>query len=64
MPSNQVSDLFRTYAEFQTVVRSEGVKEVLDDLNHFYTDLYTALEEEFKRRQKVKELGVLLAGSP
>lgn len=62
MPDDAVSVLFWVYSQFQKAVKQEGVKEVLDDLSHFYPDLYSLLDEEFERRQRVRKLGVLLAG--
>ncbi len=52
--------LFDMYTDFNAAIRVEGVKAVLNDLNHFYPECYEAMEEEFKRRQRIKELGVLL----
>lgn len=62
MPSEQIQRLFSIYRDLQTAVKEEGVREVLDDLKDYFPELYEEISNEFRRRQKVKELGVLLAG--
>jgi hypothetical protein len=47
----------------QEAITREGVSDVLDDIKHYYPDLYEKLEAEFKRRQRIRDIGVLLAGS-
>lgn len=58
--NEELAKIFDAYTTFDSLVRVEGVRAVLDDLRHFYPWCYEALEEEFKRRQKMKELGALL----
>lgn len=58
--NDQLEALFNLYLDFSSAVRVEGAKAVLDDLNHFYPRCYEALEKEFERRRRCKELGVLL----
>ena len=61
MPSEQIERLFMIYRDLQSAVKEEGVREVLDDLRHYFPDLYEQLETEYKRRSRIKELGALLA---
>ena len=58
-----IEELFNIYAQFASSVKTEGVQCVLDDLRHFYPDAYDEMVVEFKRRQRIQEMGVLLAGS-
>jgi len=61
MSDNKVLDLFDDYQTLQEEIKNFGAATVLDDLYKFYPAVFVALEEEFKKRQKQKELGVLLA---
>lgn len=62
-PDERARQLFILYAEFQDAIKDEGAKAVLDDLQHYYGDLYEVLEAEFDRRQRAKRLGALLVNS-
>ncbi len=44
-------------------IESKGTKELMDDIHVYFPELFFALEKEFKHREKVRQLGVLLAGS-
>lgn len=63
MSGYEVREAFRIYAEYAKIIAAYGAGDVLDDLYTYYPSAYVALEREFKHRQKVKELGVLLVNS-
>ena len=60
---DKIQWLFSVYKDMQEAITREGVSDVLDDIKHYYPDLYEKLEAEFKRRQRIRDIGVLLAGS-
>jgi hypothetical protein len=62
MPNVEVLELFKDYKTLQQEIRNLGVSMAVDDLKTYYPDVYVALEAEFKKRDKIKQLGVLLAG--
>lgn len=62
MPSKPILNLFEGYKEMAKEVKEKGAREVLEDLQRYYPDLYYELEKEFEYRQRVKKLGILLAG--
>lgn len=61
--NDDITRLFGIYQTFSEACRKEGVQAVLDDMRHYYTETYELMEAEFKRRQRAKELGVLLVNS-
>ena len=60
MSSEQVLDLFSNYEVLRDEIKEHGARSVLDDLMAYYPDIYFALEKEFKHREKIRQLGVLL----